>query len=124
MHEHHTFPNFTITNCEGCHKAGMYNVPDQAMSMPGWQSATDPVPADVRTVGDFPSAITGPASRSCAGCHRAHYIKFDYAGAIVNLNAHTKANGTYIEDPDPTDDPDEFEGVVWKVIDKLMSYFQ
>jgi len=121
MHTHHTFPNFTITNCEGCHKAGMYNVPDQAESMPSWQSATDTVPADVRSVGDFPSAITGPASRSCAGCHRAHYLKFDWPGAIVNVNAHTKANGTYIEDPE---DDTDFEGVVWDVIDKLMSYFQ
>lgn len=132
--EHHTnsvFPNFSITNCEACHNEGTYNVPDQLFSMPGVQSSTDPI-ANVkeRSVGYIPDAITGPASRSCGSCHRAHYLKFDLAGdetridtagALINFNAHTEANGTYIEDPE---DGTDFNQVVWDVIDKLMSYFQ
>ncbi len=39
LHMNHTFPNFTIRNCEACHLDGTYDVPDQALSMPGLMSA-------------------------------------------------------------------------------------
>ncbi len=30
QHINHVFPNFTIRNCEACHRDGTYNVPDQS----------------------------------------------------------------------------------------------
>ena len=40
QHTKHVFPNFTIRNCEACHVAGTFNVPDQSKSMPGVLSAS------------------------------------------------------------------------------------
>jgi len=115
LHVNHTFPNFTIKNCEACHTAGTYNVPDQAQSMPGALSASYDI-AD-RAIGTVPEAVTGPASRACGGCHRADLINADLAGALASFDAHTESGGTYVEN-------DADDVVLWGVIDKIMSMFQ
>lgn len=115
LHINHTFPNFTIDNCEACHVAGTYNVPDQAQSMPGVLSAAFVI-AD-RAIGTVPEAVTGPASRACGGCHRADLINADRAGDLASFDAHTENGGTYV-------DNDEDDVVLWGVIDKIMSMFQ
>ena len=115
MHEEHTFPNFTITNCEGCHVAGTFNVPDQAKSMPGVLSASDDIP--LRNIGNLPEAVTGPASRACGGCHRVEFINEDLAGDLASFNAHTEAFGTFEEN-------DAEDLVLYGVIDKIMSMFE
>ena len=115
LHINHTFPNFTIANCEACHNAGTYNVPDQAQSMPGLLSSSYLI-AD-RAIGDVPEAVTGPASRACGGCHRADLINADLAGELASFDAHTANGGTYVEN-------DAEDTVLWGVIDKIMSMFQ
>jgi len=115
MHTGHTFPNFTIKNCEGCHVAGTFNVPDQAKSMPGVLSASDDVPD--RNVGTVAETVTGPASRACGGCHRADMLAEDAAGDLASFNAHTEAFGTFVEN-------DDEDSVVFGVIDKIMSMFE
>jgi OmcA/MtrC family decaheme c-type cytochrome len=124
QHIKHVFPNFTIRNCEACHvTAGAsdgtatgtypvtYNVPDQSQSMPGLQSATDDVntwymlDADDLAVEDSggrnivatPQLVTGPASRSCGGCHRARLIRDEAASDLASFNAHTESFGTLVE---------------------------
>jgi hypothetical protein len=115
LHLEHTFPNFTITNCEACHVAGTYNVPDQAKSMPGVLSASWNI-AD-RNIGSVPEAVTGPASRACGGCHRAELINEDQAGYLASFDAHTEAGGTYVEN-------DAEDTVLYAIIDKIMSLFE
>jgi len=96
-HIEHGYPNFTIMNCESCHVAGTYNVPDQSKSLPGKFSAADTLNKD-RNIGDIPSYDAGPASRACGSCHRAAMINEDDAGSLVSFNAHTKAFGYLVED--------------------------
>jgi len=115
LHTNHTFPHFTIKNCEACHVAGTYNVPDQAQSMPGVLSASWDI-AD-RAIGTVPEAVTGPASRACGACHRADLINADLAGGLASFDAHTENGGTYVEN-------DAEDTVLWGVIDKIMSMFQ
>jgi OmcA/MtrC family decaheme c-type cytochrome len=142
-HIRHTFPNFTIRNCEACHvTAGdnngaggtfpvTYNVPDQAKSMPSLLSASDTVltwydivdglavenPAG-RNIGSVPSYVTGAASRACGGCHRARLIRDDAAGDLAAWNAHTEAFGTLLENSEPDD------AILYGVIDKIMGLFE
>ncbi|MEE8307109.1 MAG: hypothetical protein V3R81_07575, partial [Gammaproteobacteria bacterium] len=135
QHVKHVFPNFTIKNCEACHLNGTYNVPDQFKSLPGALSKSDELatwykivdglavedPAG-RNIGSVPEVVTGPASRACGGCHRAHSIKTDAAGDLAAFNAHTQAGGTFVEndpDNDPPDDP--ADEVLFAIIDKIMS---
>lgn len=53
LHIEHTFPNFTIKNCEACHteaslaNAATYNVPDQSKSLPSLHRGSD----DLETAG-------------------------------------------------------------------------
>ena len=115
LHMEHTFPNFTITNCEACHVAGTFNVPDQAQSMPGVLRASWDI-AD-RNIGNVPEAVTGPASRACGACHRVEWINEDLAGDLASFNAHTESFGTYVEN-------DDEDTVLYGVIDKIMSLFQ
>jgi len=100
-YEHHTelhyYPNFTITNCESCHNAGTYNVPDQDASLPGKFSGSDTW-ATTRNIGAVPSYDAGPASRACGSCHRAVMIKEDNATALTAFNTHTETFGYLIED--------------------------
>jgi len=143
QHVNHTFPNFTIRNCEACHLDGTFDVPDQSKSMPSASSKTDTVatwyemvssggniPSNIasevpagRNIGTVPEMVTGPASRACGGCHRAEFINVDDAGGLATWNAHTEAFGTFVEngttDNSPTDD-----GVLFEVIDKIMSMFE
>ncbi|MCO4812592.1 MAG: hypothetical protein KC572_13380 [Gammaproteobacteria bacterium] len=114
QHINHTFPNFTIRNCEACHLAGTYNVPDQSKSMPGVIRASWDI-AD-RNIGAVPEYVTGPASRACGGCHRADLINADLAGDLASFNAHTKAFGTLEEN-------DDDELTLYGIIDKIMSMF-
>ena len=114
QHINHTFPNFTIRNCEACHNPGTYNVPDQAKSMPGVLRASWDI-AD-RNIGAVPENVTGPASRACGGCHRADLINPDLAGDLASFNAHTAAFGTLEEN-------DDDDLVLFGIIDKIMSMF-
>ncbi len=114
-HIGHTFPNFTITNCEACHTAGVYNVPDQAKSLFGLSSGSDDVMYRDLTV---PRYITGPASRACGGCHRADLINENEFGKLAAFNAHTEMGGTLVN-------ADEDDGtILYGIIDKIMSMFQ
>ena len=115
QHIQHTFPNFTIRNCEACHLEGTYNVPDQSKSMPGILSKSWSI-AD-RNIGTLPEYVTGPASRACGACHRADLINADLAGDLASLNAHTEAFGTLEEN-------DDEDMVVFGIIDKIMSLFE
>jgi len=146
LHINHTFPNFTIRNCEACHvEAGdpvdplvptgakypvTYNVPDQSKSMPGllsgsdapltWYDKADPSQEnpDGRNISsNIGEYVTGPASRACGGCHRADLINADAAGALGSFNAHTEAGGTYV--PNDADDT-----VLYGIIEKIMSMFE
>ena len=131
QHTNHVFPNFTIRNCEACHKDGTYNVPDQSQSMPGLLSASDDVATwygldaddlavedpSGRNIGMIPEYVTGPASRACGACHRARLINDDAAGDLASLNAHTEAFGTLVEN-------DDDDAVTFGIIDKIMSMFE
>jgi OmcA/MtrC family decaheme c-type cytochrome len=114
QHINHTFPNFTIRNCEACHNPGTYDVPDQSKSMPGVLSASWDIPD--RAIGTIPEYVTGPASRACGGCHRADLINPDLAGDLATFNAHTAAFGTLEEN-----DADDL--VLFGIIDKIMDMF-
>jgi OmcA/MtrC family decaheme c-type cytochrome len=130
QHINHTFPNFTIRNCEACHLAGTYNVPDQTASMPGviaqsdtpltWYvapAATPPVENPLgRNIGFVDELVTGPASRACGGCHRADFINADLAGDLASFNAHTDSFGTLVEND--VDDENLFD-----IIFELMELF-
>jgi OmcA/MtrC family decaheme c-type cytochrome len=113
LHIEHVFPNFTIKNCEACHVAGMYNVPDQSKSLPSLHSAADTWNVD-RNIGAVPSYVTGPASRSCGGCHRANWINEDDAGSLAAWNQHVKTFGYLVENA---------TGVYDTVVDTIMSMF-
>ena len=114
QHIVHTFPNFTIRNCEACHNEGTYNVPDQSKSMPGVLSKSWDIPD--RAIGTLPEYVTGPASRACGGCHRADLINPDLAGDLATFNAHTEAFGTL----EANDDDDM---ILFGIIDKIMGMF-
>jgi len=131
LHINHTFPNFTIRNCEACHKPGTYNVPDQSQSLPGVLSKSDN-PATWYDIvgglaventagrnisGSVPEFVTGPASRACGGCHRADLINPDRAGDLSAFNAHTEAGGTFVEN-------DAEDTVLYGIIDKIMTLFE
>jgi len=128
-HVKHTFPNFTIRNCEACHVAGKYNVPDQTKSMPGaisasyevatWYDTSDPSMENPngRNIGSIPEYVVGPASKACGGCHRADMIAADAAGELASFNAHTEAFGTLVEN-------DSDDTVLFAIIDKIMSMFE
>jgi len=130
LHIHHVFPNFTIRNCEACHIAGTFNVPDQSQSMPGVQATSATVltwyeivgglaveDAAGRNIGSVPEFVTGPASRACGACHRSRFINRDLSGDLVAFNAHTASFGTLAENS--ADDT-----VLYDIIDTIMSLFE
>ena len=137
QHIKHTFPNFTIRNCEACHNPGTYEVPDQTQTMPGLLSGSKNllewytiVPsggfpseiavlnADGRNIsGSIGEKVVGPASRACGGCHRADFINADAAGDLASFNAHTEAFGTYV-------DNDDADVNLFAIIDKIMTLFE
>jgi len=122
LHIEHTFPNFTIKNCEACHLEGVFNVPDQSESLPAVLSASSqndagPNGEDTwnRKIGEVPSYVVGPASKACGGCHRAEIINEDLPGELASFNQHTKAGGYLIEN----------ESGTWEdVVEKIMSMFE
>jgi OmcA/MtrC family decaheme c-type cytochrome len=124
LHIGHVFPNFTIKNCRACHNEGTYDVPDQSKSLPSLHSGTDEVTTAERNIGNIEAFITGPASRACGACHRAHMIKADDAGGLAALNQHTKAGGYLIEDPDRVDGGTAGDGVWDQVVETVMSLFR
>jgi len=144
LHIKHTFPNFTIRNCEACHNEGTYNVPDQSKSMPGALSASDNVatwykfvdttnfvgeatvedPAG-RSIGGIPEYVVGPASKACGGCHRADMIAGDAAGELASFNAHTAAFGTLVKNDTADDEGTPVDDeVLFGIIDKIMTMFE
>jgi hypothetical protein len=91
------FPTFDLTDCQACHVAGKFNVPDQSKSLPGILSGADALTNKTRNIGEVPSYVTGPASRACGACHRAEWIKEDDAVSLASFNSHTKTNGYLLE---------------------------
>jgi len=132
IHGEHFFPNFTLKNCEGCHNSGTYAVPNQAYSLPAYLSKSSEVTGMNRNIGDIPGYVTGPTSRSCAGCHRAIFDKEDAlyaldpelgskdaAGELITLNAHASQNGYLFE----VSDDEDADNVLATVIERIMSFF-
>ena len=120
-YEHHIsfpYPTHGITNCESCHVAGAYEVPDQSKSLPGVLSASDSVESWDRKVGDVPLYITGPASRACGACHRAELINEDDAGELAIFNQHAEQGGYLVEGGD------DYTAVLAEVIDSIMAIFK
>lgn len=120
-YEHHIgfpYPTHGNTNCESCHVEEMYNVPDQAKSLPGVLSATDTISGTERTIGESPVYITGPGSRACGGCHRAVLIKEDEASELISLNQHMKQGGYLIEGGETPSD------TLSAVIEEVMTIFK
>ncbi len=110
-----TFPRFTIQNCESCHVSAMYGVPDQSKSMPGVLSGSDAVAG--RSIAAIPAAVTGPAVRSCGGCHRAQAINADEAGKLQVLISHWQTNGMYVYVTTTA-------AALWTVaVEKIMGFF-
>ena len=117
LHIEHTYPNFTIMNCESCHNAGTYNVPDQTRSLFGVLSASaSPLDGWARNIGEVPSYITGPATRACGACHRTMVINEDNAGELASLFGHWGSNGTLIVAGDPPDDIYTVIGEIFKIL--------
>lgn len=112
LHVEHGFPNFTIKNCMACHNEGMFEVPDQSVTLPGKLSAADTV--EYRDITGVESTIVGPGARACGGCHRSHYINEDDFSGLVSFNAHTKLNGYGVSASDVTWD---------SVLATVMGYF-
>jgi OmcA/MtrC family decaheme c-type cytochrome len=117
LHIEHTYPNFTIMNCESCHNAGTYNVPDQTRSLFGVLSASSsPLDGWNRNIGEVPSYITGPATRACGACHRTQVINEDNAGELAVLFGHWGSNGTLIEAGDPPNDIYTVIGEIFSIL--------
>ena len=111
MHAEHVFPNFTIRNCEACHNAGTYNVPNQAKSLPGVLSSNEVAKNLDRAIGTVSSAVTGPAARACGACHRSKFIKEDDAAGLASFYRHMKEGG-YVVDVTSTTSATTWESVV------------
>lgn len=104
------------TNCESCHVAGAYEVPDQSKSLPGLLSASDAVAG--RNIADVPSYVTGPATRACGACHKVAAINEDATGELAILMRHWTDGGYIVEaGEDPT-------GTLQSVIDQIMALFK
>jgi OmcA/MtrC family decaheme c-type cytochrome len=112
------YPKHANTDCESCHNADMYNVPDQSKSLPGLLSASSSNDTWDRKIGEVPASVTGPASRACGGCHRAELINEDEAVDLVVFNQHIKQGGYLVtagEDATAT---------LKAVIDQIMAMFK
>jgi OmcA/MtrC family decaheme c-type cytochrome len=118
LHIEHSYPNFTIKNCESCHNEGMFNVPDSNMSLPGVLSPSATV-SEERNIGDVPSYVTGPTSRACGGCHRAMLIKEDDAAGLTAFNLHAAAGGYMV----PVD-ADTSSSTFDTIVQTIMSFFK
>lgn len=124
LHIEHVFPNFTIKNCEACHNEGMFNVPDQSKSLPSLHSGTDEIETWDRNIGHIEPFVTGPASRACGACHRAHKIKEDDFAGLIAFNQHTKVCGYFVEDPDRVDGGTTGMGLWDTIVEAVMELFR
>jgi hypothetical protein len=115
LHIESNYPNFTLLNCESCHNAGTYNVPDNSKSLPGILSSSATTSNWDRNIGTVPSYVTGPGARACGGCHRAEFINEDDASKLEAFNEHTDAGGYML--PNTT-------GLLDSVINTIMSIFK
>ena len=106
-HVEANYPNFAgPLNCESCHAAGAYEVPDQTKSLPGLISASRALIGTTRDIpATYPAQITGPAERACGGCHRAQMINEDSASSLAAFFAHTTMAGTTVTTGGSTNDP-------------------
>jgi OmcA/MtrC family decaheme c-type cytochrome len=95
-HINSVYPNFSIQNCESCHNAGTYQVPDQSKSLPGVLSASATLTGTTRSINGIPAVVVGPAQRACGSCHRTQLINEDQAGGLSALNAHMASFGTQV----------------------------
>ena len=116
-HVESNFPTFGIEDCRACHNAGKFNVPNQALSLPGVLSNTDF--GTIRNIDTIDNdVITGPATRACGACHRAEAIianaGFGDPVLLANLNSHMTTFGYMIKTPPAT---------ILDVIVKLFSQF-
>ena len=112
------FPKHGATDCESCHVAGMYNVPDQSKSLPGILSASDTLNGLDRNIGEIPSVVVGPAARACGACHKAELVNEDSAGGLAMLNQHMTQGGYTV------DSGDDAIATLNDVIEKVMSLFK
>lgn len=148
-HIEHTYPNFSLTNCESCHNPGTYNTPDQSESLPGMLSASEKLTkgwyeldavtgkykgaiADRKISGVvngvptslIPAYATGPGSRACGGCHRAEYINADDVNGLVSFNQHVDTNGYMVDTSKASTTWTSVNAYVYGVIQNIMSYFE
>lgn len=143
-HVEHTYPNFTLTNCESCHNPGTYGVPDQSASLPGLLSASEKLnhgwflldadgkyagPTADRKIsgvptGVIPSFATGPGSRACGGCHRAEFVNEDDVNGLVSFNQHVDTNGYMVDTSKSSTTWTSVNAYVYGVIQNIMSYFE
>ncbi|MCD8554468.1 hypothetical protein [Seleniivibrio sp.] len=75
-----------IANCQKCHVAGAYEVPDQTKSLGGIVAASEG-----GTTAD--QAVYGPAAVACGGCHKGAAIAAGNSGEVASLNTHFKTFG-------------------------------
>ena len=113
-YEHHVesnFPTFGIENCRACHNAGVFNVPNQARSLPGVLSASDV--AVISNIPLLPEFITGPAVRACGACHRAEAIIANAGQGdpvkLNNLNSHMSTFGYMVPTSATTREDDLYD---------------
>ncbi|ACG74214.1 conserved hypothetical protein [Anaeromyxobacter sp. K] len=114
-HVESTYPNFTILNCESCHEAGTYEVPDQSKSLPGVLSAAATPKNRDRNIGSVPSVVTGAGARACGSCHRAELINEDDAGRLAAFDQHTATFGFEVQNA---------SGVFDAAVAKIMALFK
>jgi len=100
LHIEHTFPNFSIKNCEACHVKGTFDPVDQSESLPAVLSASYENETWDRSISFVPSYVTGPSSRACGACHRTELINEDEAGELASFYQHTKQGGYLVEEGD------------------------
>ncbi len=112
------YPTHGRTNCESCHVAGAFNVPNQAKSLPGILSASEANETLVRNFAEVPSFVTGPATRACGGCHRATLINADDWGDFVALERHFTQGGYLVEAGEAPAD------TLNNVITRMMDFFK
>ena len=97
LHTEMPYPTHGIRDCESCHVAGMYNVPDQSMTLPGVLSASATLKGKDTTIVE-PSVVVGPAARACGACHRSQMINEDASGELAAFYSHFTVNGYAVPD--------------------------
>jgi OmcA/MtrC family decaheme c-type cytochrome len=101
-HVDSVYPNFSIQNCQSCHNAGTYDVPNPKASLPGLISgSTDAIASwPTRSVTGLKATVTDAASRACVSCHRVPALKEGNIGELNALEAHATTFGIFTMDAD------------------------